>query len=92
MINLPTKTRRGILYTLDKFAPNDEFILVRNPDYWRGWSDANKFEKIIIKVLPENSTRRQLLEKGDADISYLTRRKTCSRLSNPATSTSARPT
>ena len=23
-------------YKLDKFAPNDEFILVRNPDYWRG--------------------------------------------------------
>jgi peptide/nickel transport system substrate-binding protein len=59
-------------YKLDKFAPNDEFILVRNPDYWRGWSDQNKFEKILIKVLPENSTRRQLLEKGDADITVLT--------------------
>jgi peptide/nickel transport system substrate-binding protein len=59
-------------YKLDKFAPNDEFILVRNPDYWRGWRDPTNFEKIIIKVLPENSTRRQLLEKGDADISYLT--------------------
>src|SRR6266496_5567991 len=55
-------------YKLDKFAPNDEFILVRNPDYWRGWSDPNKFEKVIVKIYPENSTRRQLLEKGDVDI------------------------
>ena len=58
-------------YMLEKFAPNDEFILLRNPDYWRGWSDPNKFEKVIIKVLPENSTRRQLLEKGDTDIGAL---------------------
>jgi peptide/nickel transport system substrate-binding protein len=55
-------------YKLDKFAPNDEFVLVRNPDYWRGWDDPNKFEKVIIKIYPENSTRRQLLEKGDVDI------------------------
>jgi len=55
-------------YKLDKFAPNDEFILVRNPDYWRGWNDPNKFEKVIVKIYPENSTRRQLLEKGDVDI------------------------
>jgi peptide/nickel transport system substrate-binding protein len=55
-------------YKLDKFAPNDEFVLVRNPEYWRGWNDANKFEKVILKIYPENSTRRQLLEKGDVDI------------------------
>lgn len=55
-------------YKLDKFAPNDEFVLVRNPDYWRGWNDANKFEKIVIKIAPESSTRRQMIEKGDADI------------------------
>ena len=55
-------------YKLDKFAPNDEFVLVHNPDYWRGWDDPNKFEKVIIKIYPENSTRRQLLEKGDVDI------------------------
>ncbi|GAB4429187.1 MAG: ABC transporter substrate-binding protein [Anaerolineae bacterium] len=56
-------------YKLEKFAPNDEFILVRNPDYWRGWPQANHFEKVIIKPIPEASTRRQIMEKGDADIS-----------------------
>jgi peptide/nickel transport system substrate-binding protein len=55
-------------YKLEKFAPNDEFILVRNPDYWRGWPNPNQFEKIIIKPIPEASTSRQILEKGDADI------------------------
>ncbi len=56
-------------YKLEKFAPNDEFILVRNPDYWRGWPKPNQFEKVIIKPIPEASTSRQILEKGDADIS-----------------------
>lgn len=56
-------------YKLDKFAPNDEFVLVRNPNYWRGWGNPNQFEKVIVKIYPENSTRRQLLEKGDVDIS-----------------------
>jgi peptide/nickel transport system substrate-binding protein len=55
-------------YKLEKFAPNDEFVLVRNADYWRGWSDPNKFEKVIVKIYPENSSRRQLIEKGDVDI------------------------
>ncbi|MFN8489447.1 MAG: ABC transporter substrate-binding protein [Caldilineaceae bacterium] len=55
-------------FKLEKFAPNDEFVLVRNPDYWRGWNNPNQFEKVIIKIVPEASTRRQILEKGDADI------------------------
>ncbi len=55
-------------YMLDKFAPNDEFVLVRNPNYWRGWNDTRKFEKVIVKIYPENAIRRQLLEKGDVDI------------------------
>lgn len=57
-------------FMLDKFAPNDEIILVRNPDYWRGWDNANHFEKIIFKVVAEASTRRQMLEKGEADIAF----------------------
>src|SRR5215216_1521059 len=55
-------------YMLDKFAPNDEFVLVRNPTYWRGWNESSKFEKVIVKIYPENAIRRQLLEKGDVDI------------------------
>ncbi|MFN8442424.1 MAG: ABC transporter substrate-binding protein [Caldilineaceae bacterium] len=55
-------------YMLEKFAPNDEVVLVRNPDYWRGWDQPGQFEKIIVKPIPEASTRRQIMEKGEADI------------------------
>jgi peptide/nickel transport system substrate-binding protein len=53
-------------YILDKLAPGDEVDLVQNPDYWRGWSGKH-FKKIIIRQIPESSTRRQLLEQGEVD-------------------------
>jgi len=49
--------------------PNDQVELVQNPNYWRGWSGTH-FKKIIIRSIPEASTRRQLLESGDVDIAY----------------------
>jgi peptide/nickel transport system substrate-binding protein len=55
-------------FKLEKFAPNEEFVLARNADYWRGWEGEGKFERVIIRPIPESSTRRQLLEQGDADI------------------------
>lgn len=55
-------------FMLEKFAPNDEIILVRNPTYWRGWDQAEQFTKVIIKSIPEASTRRQIMEQGEADI------------------------
>jgi len=53
-------------YILDKLSPGDEVDLVQNPDYWRGWSGKH-FKKIIIRQIPESSTRRQLLEQGEVD-------------------------
>jgi peptide/nickel transport system substrate-binding protein len=54
-------------YIVESVQPNQEIVLTRNPNYWRGWTDAN-FEKVIIRTVPESATRRQLLEKGEADI------------------------
>ena len=56
-------------YVLDTLEPGNQVILKRNDTYWRGW-DGPHFDTIIIKSIPEGSTRRQLLESGDADIAY----------------------
>jgi peptide/nickel transport system substrate-binding protein len=56
-------------YMIDTLKPGDEVDLVQNPNYWRGWSGSH-FKKIIIRSIPEASTRRQLLESGDVDIAY----------------------
>ena len=35
--------------------------------YWGGWADDH-FSRIIIRVVPENETLRQLVEQGEIDI------------------------
>ena len=54
-------------WKLVSFEPGQEATLERNPDYWRGW-DGNHFERIIIRVVEEPATMRQLVEAGDVDI------------------------
>ena len=56
-------------YVLDSLEPGNQVILRRNENYWRGW-DGPHFDTIIIRSIPEGSTRRQLLENGDVDIAY----------------------
>ena len=54
-------------WRLVSFEPGQEVILERNPDYWRGW-EGNHFERVIIRVVEELETMRQLVESGDVDI------------------------
>jgi peptide/nickel transport system substrate-binding protein len=54
-------------YMLTESAPNDHYLLTRNKDWW-GWEDKWHFDKILIKVVEEENSRRALLEKGDADM------------------------
>lgn len=41
--------------------------LDRFDEYWGGW-DGNHFSRIVIRVVPENETLRQLVEQGQIDI------------------------
>lgn len=54
-------------YKITNFEPGQILEMEKFDDYWRGW-DGNHFEKIIVRVVTEGETRRQLLEQGDADI------------------------
>ncbi|HOW22329.1 MAG TPA: ABC transporter substrate-binding protein [Sedimentibacter sp.] len=54
-------------YKLQQTTMGDEVILTRNEDYWGGWGDKY-FEKVIIKKVTETSSRRQMIETGEADI------------------------
>jgi len=54
-------------WKLVSFEPGQEVILERNASYWRGW-EGNHFERIIVRVVEEVSTMRQLVESGDVDI------------------------
>jgi peptide/nickel transport system substrate-binding protein len=54
-------------WKLVSFEPGQEVILERNETYWRGW-EGNHFERVIIRVVQEAATMRQLVEAGDVDI------------------------
>ncbi len=50
-------------FKLERWEPGVETSLVRNDNYWR--KPAN-FERVIIKVVDEWTTRKLMLEAGDA--------------------------
>jgi peptide/nickel transport system substrate-binding protein len=53
-------------YRLTENNPNDQIVMERYDEFHGGW-DGNHFDKIIFRVVPEDATRRQLLEQGEAD-------------------------
>lgn len=55
-------------YRLVENTLNEGVRMERFEDYHRGW-EGNHFSEIFIRNVPETSTRRQLLERGEADIS-----------------------
>lgn len=54
-------------YRITEFEPAEQLVLERYDGYWGGW-DGPHFDRIIVRVVEEAETRRQLLEQGDADI------------------------
>lgn len=53
-------------YTVRQWVQGQQVILDKNPEYWGGWSD-DRFDRVILKVVTENSTQMQMLKSGEAD-------------------------
>ena len=54
-------------YMLKSQKMQQEVVLTKFPDYWRGWSGSH-FDDIVIQRVSESTTRRQMIEGGEADI------------------------
>jgi peptide/nickel transport system substrate-binding protein len=55
-------------YTLESFEQDlGQATLVRNRDWWQGWSDGPHLDRVIVQYIPEEATARLMLEQGDAD-------------------------
>jgi peptide/nickel transport system substrate-binding protein len=52
-------------YMLESWSPQEETVLVRNPNYWR---NAPYFDRVIIVNIPEAATQKVALESGDIDL------------------------
>lgn len=54
-------------YRVTKVDPADSTVLEKFDNYWGGWS-GNHFETVVLRTVPENATRRLLLEQGAVDV------------------------
>ena len=53
-------------YTLAENSPSEQVVMQKFDDYHGGW-DRPHFSTIIVRIVEEVATRRQLLENGNAD-------------------------
>ncbi len=53
-------------YKATEISPNEQIVLEKFPDYYRGWDGAH-FDKIVLRIVEDTATRRQLIEGGSAD-------------------------
>lgn len=56
-------------YMVKSLVTGDQVIITAYDGYWREWKD-NSYKTVVIKKYVESSTRRQLLETGDAQLAY----------------------
>jgi peptide/nickel transport system substrate-binding protein len=54
-------------YKIVEFEPEQQVVMERYDGYWRGWA-GDHFDRIVVRVVPESGTRRQLIEQGQVDI------------------------
>lgn len=54
-------------YVLESYVPDQELVFTRYEDYWGGWSDR-QYDQVIVSIVPEATTRQQMLEGGEVDL------------------------
>lgn len=54
-------------YRFVEYVPGDHAAMERNPDYWN-WGGPAYCDKLIYKIVPEDSSRAALLESGEAQV------------------------
>lgn len=54
-------------YAITEFEPGSLLTMTRNENYWGGWT-GDEFDTIVLRVVEEDATRRQLIEQGGVDI------------------------
>jgi len=53
-------------YRIVEFEPGDRVVMERYEDYWGGW-DGLHFDRVVVRVVEEAESRRQLIERGEID-------------------------
>ena len=57
-------------YKFVSYEHGQQLVIEKNEDYWGGW-DHEGFDKMIERIVPESSTQRMLLERGEIDMTAM---------------------
>lgn len=57
-------------YIFKEWIPGQEWVLVKNEDYWQGWPERH-ITQVTLRFVQEASTQRLMLERGELDIANL---------------------
>ena len=63
----PSGTGPFKLASPDDWTRDTQMVLEANPDYWGG---APKVDQLVLKIIPEGSSRLQQVETGELDIAW----------------------
>jgi peptide/nickel transport system substrate-binding protein len=63
---LNTRSAGSGAFTMESYTPNQEVVLVRNPNHWR--RPLPQMDRVVLRSVPEASTQALQLERGDLDI------------------------
>ena len=56
-------------YMIQSWVHGQQMTLTRFPQYWDGWS-GHHFSKIILRTIPDSTTRRELMERGQGTLTF----------------------
>jgi peptide/nickel transport system substrate-binding protein len=56
-------------YMIQSWQHGSQTVLTRFLKYWGGWSGPH-FSKVVVRTIPEPATRRELMERGQADLTF----------------------
>lgn len=57
-------------YKFISYEHGQQLVIEKFDDYWGGW-EGKHFDKIIERIVPESSTQRMLLERGEIDLTCM---------------------
>lgn len=67
-------------YVLKEWVQNDHLTFERNPNYYEAGKPG--IDQIIVKIIPDEAIRKQMLIKGDADLDMWTVENVIAELKN----------
>ncbi|MCJ7620747.1 MAG: ABC transporter substrate-binding protein [Anaerolineae bacterium] len=57
-------------YMVESYERGQRLVMTRFDDYWGGWQEG-QFHKVVFDIVEEPTVRQQMIEAGEADVTYL---------------------